>query len=73
MDRLLKTIGANAGPGAAKSARSVLSGMFRLAARYGAVTVNPVREAAPVTPAKKTRWPGAGAGWGGGGAPATTG
>jgi integrase len=29
--------------------------MFRLAARYGAVTVNPVREAAPVTAAKKTR------------------
>jgi integrase len=55
VDRFLKSIGANAGPGAAKSARSVLSGMFRLAARYGAVTVNPVREAAPVTPAKKTR------------------
>jgi integrase len=55
VDRLLKTVGANAGTGAAKSARSVLSGMFRLAARYGAVTVNPVREAAPVTAAKKTR------------------
>jgi len=55
VDRLLKAIGTNAGLGAAKSARSVLSGMFRLAARYGVVTVNPVREAAPVTPAKKTR------------------
>ena len=29
--------------------------MFRLAPRYGAVTVNPVREAAPVTPVRKTR------------------
>ena len=55
VDRTLRAVGAKAGPGAAKSTRSVLSGMFRLAVRHGAVTVNPVREAAPVIAPRKSR------------------
>ncbi|HEY3737594.1 MAG TPA: tyrosine-type recombinase/integrase, partial [Jatrophihabitans sp.] len=55
IDRTLKTISTTAGPGAAKSARAVLSGMFRLAVRHGAVSANPVREAAPVSAGRKPR------------------
>jgi integrase len=55
IDRTLKAISSQAGPGSAKTARSVLSGMFRLAVRYGAVAVNPVREAAPIGTPRKAR------------------
>ena len=55
VDRTLKAISAKAGPGAAKTTRSVLSGMFRLAVRHGAVNANPVREAAPISAPRKSR------------------
>lgn len=55
IDRTLKTIATSAGPSAAKSTRSVLSGVLRLAVRYGALTANPVREAAPVSAGRKLR------------------
>lgn len=55
VDRTLRAINSNAGPGAAKSTRSVLSGMFRLAVRHGAISANPVREAAPVSAPRKAR------------------
>jgi integrase len=55
VDRTLRAINDNAGPGAAKSTRSVLSGIFRLAVRYGAIAANPVREAAPVSAPRKAR------------------
>jgi len=44
LDRFLRGVSTERGPGLAKTARSVLSGMFGLAARNGAVAVNPVRE-----------------------------
>lgn len=55
IDRALKAITTKAGPGAAKTARSVLSGMFRSAVRHGAVSSNPVREAAPISAPRKSR------------------
>lgn len=55
VDRALKAITSKAGPGAAKTVRSVLSGMFRLAVRHGAITTNPVREAAPISAPRKPR------------------
>lgn len=55
IDRTLKTVASSSGPGAAKSTRSVLSGVLRLAVRYGALTANPVREAAPVSASRRTR------------------
>jgi integrase len=55
VDRTLQAIKTNGGPASAKSARSVLSGMFRVAVRHGAVIVNPVREASPVTAGRKAR------------------
>jgi integrase len=64
--RALSAIVKSSGPGAAKSARACLSGMFALAIQDGAVAVNPVRDAsarigaakrAPraLTPAETTR------------------
>jgi integrase len=44
VDDALAVIRDKHGPGAAKSTRSVLSGMFKLAVRHDAVKVNPVRE-----------------------------
>lgn len=35
------------GPGAAKSVRTTLTGMMSMAVRYGALTVNPIRETLP--------------------------
>jgi len=55
VDRMLKMIEAKAGPGAAKTARSVLSGMLRLAVRHGAISANPVREASPIHAPRKSR------------------
>ena len=46
VSRALSAIAKSSGPGAAKSARACLSGMFALAIRDGAVGVNPVRDAA---------------------------
>lgn len=50
-DRLQRAVDAIArenGPGEAKKARAVLSGMMGLAARSDAIKVNPVRELAPI-------------------------
>lgn len=44
LQRVLESIAAESGPGAAKTARAVLSGMMGLAARSEAVGGNPVRE-----------------------------
>lgn len=44
LQRVLETIAAESGPGAAKTARAVLSGMMGVAARAEAVNGNPVRE-----------------------------
>ncbi|MGY1688436.1 tyrosine recombinase XerC [Geodermatophilus sp. SYSU D00867] len=44
VDRTLRAIRSTHGAGAAKTARSVLSGMLALAVRHGAMPANPVRE-----------------------------
>lgn len=44
LDGFVKSLKANHGPSVAKSARVILSGMFRLAVRFGAATTNPVRD-----------------------------
>lgn len=48
LQRTLDAIAAENGPGEAKKARAVLSGMMGLAARSAAVKANPVRELAPI-------------------------
>lgn len=48
LQRTLDAIAAEVGPGEAKKARAVLSGMFGLAARSDAVKTNPVRGFAPI-------------------------
>jgi integrase len=45
VSRALVSIAKSSGPGAAKTARACLSGMFALAITDGAVTANPVRDA----------------------------
>lgn len=47
IDRLLTAVRENHGAAAAKSARSVLSGILREAVRRGALATNPVRDASP--------------------------
>lgn len=49
VDSVLQAVRAGKGPGAAKTTRSVLSGMFAYAVRHGAVSGNPVRETTPIT------------------------
>ena len=44
LDKFIGRIRTEVGPATAKSCRSVVSGVMGLAVRYGAVTVNPVRE-----------------------------
>ena len=46
ISRALTAIAAHSGPGAAKSARACLSGMFRLAIQDGAIAAHPVRDSA---------------------------
>lgn len=48
IDRVIETLTERRGPGAAKTARVVLTAMFTLAVRRGAVATNPVREAQSV-------------------------
>jgi integrase len=45
VDRLLASVHTDHGPGAAKSTRSVLSGILGLTVRHGLLTTNPVRNA----------------------------
>jgi integrase len=53
VDRALKAIRAASGPSAAKTTKSVLSGMFKLAVRHGAVELNPVRDVTPIPTTRK--------------------
>ncbi|WP_416394185.1 MULTISPECIES: tyrosine-type recombinase/integrase [unclassified Curtobacterium] len=53
IDRVVETLSVRRGPGAAKTARVVLSAMFALAVRRGAVATNPVREAQAVRMERK--------------------
>ena len=48
VDRFLKSLTASSGAATARTARVVLSGMFALAARHGAIEANPVRDVASV-------------------------
>lgn len=48
LQQFLDLVAAENGPGEAKKARAVLSGMMGLAARSDAITTNPVRELAPI-------------------------
>lgn len=52
IDRFLRTLAAST-PGLAKTARSVLNGMFKLAVRHDALRSNPVRDVRLPTRAKK--------------------
>ena len=56
LDRFLRAVEKHS-PADAKTARTILTGMFKLAVRYGVLDVNPVREtqAADVTPKRKAR------------------
>jgi len=49
VDLLLQSVRAHRGAAIAKATRSVLSGMFRLAARHDAMPSNPVRDAATIS------------------------
>jgi integrase len=54
VDTVISQIKKNAGPPTAKTCRAVISGMMQLAVRYGAISVNPVREVESIEhPAKK--------------------
>ena len=54
VDRALRAVRVNHGAGAAKSARSVLSGMLTFAVRHGALATNPVRETSTKRTQKRT-------------------
>jgi integrase len=57
IDRLLASVHVDHGPGAAKSARSVLSGILGLAVRHGLLTTNPVRDATARRTGRTARGP----------------
>ncbi|WP_328996061.1 tyrosine-type recombinase/integrase [Kribbella sp. NBC_01245] len=44
LDKVIAAIKKKAGPPTARTSRAVISGMMQLAVRYGAISVNPVRE-----------------------------
>ncbi|MQA02668.1 MAG: tyrosine-type recombinase/integrase [Streptosporangiales bacterium] len=48
LDRFLTQVADETGPPTAKACRSVLSGVFGLAIRYGAILTNPVRDVSPI-------------------------
>jgi hypothetical protein len=52
-DSFLTTVKTNAGPGAARHARTVLSGLLGLAARHEAIRQNPVRDAGRIITTKQ--------------------
>jgi integrase len=55
-DRFIKLTSQRSGPGTAKTARSVLSGMLGLAMRHGAMPNNPIRDVARIArPRKQVR------------------
>ncbi|WP_020391490.1 helix-turn-helix domain-containing protein [Kribbella catacumbae] len=54
VDTVISKIKKNTGPPTAKTCRAIISGMMQLAVRYGAITVNPVREVESIEhPARK--------------------
>jgi integrase len=53
IDRHLRLIAARHGPAAAKTCRSIMSGLCGLATRHGALTSNPVRDAARIPQPKR--------------------
>ena len=53
VDRAIRQVVDTAGAGAARTTRSVLSGMLGLAVRHGALSSNPVREAATISTRRK--------------------
>jgi integrase len=55
IDRLLKTVRERNGASVSKATRTVLSGMFGLAARHDAMKSNPVRDASPIRSKPKER------------------
>ncbi|TQN43821.1 site-specific recombinase XerD [Blastococcus colisei] len=57
VNRLLATVSSLHGPAAAKSTRSVLSGILGLAVRHGLLPANPVREAAIRRGSRTSRGP----------------
>ncbi|MCU1655411.1 MAG: Integrase, partial [Pseudonocardiales bacterium] len=55
VSRALTAVARSSGPGAAKSTRACLSGMFGLAIEDGVITANPVRDSvARISPSKKS-------------------
>jgi len=48
LDHFVRALAESNGPSVARTARVLLSGVFKTAARYGAVTHNPVRDVSPV-------------------------
>jgi integrase len=53
IDAALSTIRDTHGPGAAKTAKSILNGMFSLAVRHDAIPTNPVRETSRIPRGRK--------------------
>lgn len=53
VDRFLKTVTADHGPGTAKTARTLLQHVFALGVRYGAIRSNPVRDVGRIVQARK--------------------
>ena len=53
VDRFLKRVTAENGPGTAKTTRTLLQHVFALAVRHGAMRSNPVRDAGRIVQAKK--------------------
>lgn len=49
LDRFLREVADRHGVHTARKARGILSGMFKIAVRYGALTTNPVREVSDLT------------------------
>ncbi len=53
LDTFIRMLAVKSGPSVARTARVLLSGMFKLAARYGACASNPVRDVSSVRITKK--------------------
>ncbi|MBM4686076.1 hypothetical protein GS532_20180 [Rhodococcus hoagii] len=59
LDTFVREIATRQVAGTGKKAKTILSGMFRIAVRYGAVRANPVREVTDLGPAARSgqsRW-----------------
>src|SRR4051794_19794766 len=54
-DAFIKSVRANLGPSAAKTAKSVLSLLLGMAVRHGALSANPVRDVAKISAGRKSR------------------